>query len=91
MQYTGIKDQNNDGKNELCQDDIVNCLSYGVGQIFKSIWGEWLVSFSNDTSKTLHDLVMSGKLGELLGNIHENPDIISVYKKNTEKDLFTED
>ena len=76
MQYTGLKDKNGNGENELCQDDIVNVFGLGPCRVDKNYWGAWCVIDHSGYECPIHDAVMEQDLGELLGNIHENPELL---------------
>ena len=74
MQYTGLKDRNGTG-NEMCQGDIVVAAGLGVGVVNKNSWGEWGLVI-NDGFESIHDLIMERDLGTIVGNIHENPELL---------------
>ena len=79
MQYTGLKDKNDKGK-EIYEGDIVKCLFYNnlniliekvLFVVFKN--GSFGVSdgkgfkvFESDTTKSV----------EIIGNIYENPELL---------------
>ena len=70
-QFTGIKLP---GK-EIWADDIIYCSGCGNGLVFQDFWGGWSMRFK-DQEVRIHDLVMEGDLGEMKGNIHENPELL---------------
>ena len=78
MQYTGLKDKNGQGT-EMCQGDIVFASGHGNGVVEKNNWGEWGLKYQDDFIP-IHDLVMEGDLGEIKGNIHENPELLEQQK-----------
>lgn len=60
MQYTGLKDKN--GK-EIYEKDAVHIYGYGT----------YVCEFP---FLELYDSVMENDIGEILGNIHENPELL---------------
>ena len=81
-EHTGLKDKNGNGENELCQDDIVNVFGLGPCRVDKNYWGAWCVIDHSGYECPIHDAVMEQDLGELLGNIHENPDLLGDNNEN---------
>jgi hypothetical protein len=75
MQYIGLKDKNGKG-DYLWQNDLVRCSGHGVGLVDQNYWGEWCVVFGGDFIP-IHDLIMEQDLLERVGNIHENPELLS--------------
>lgn len=73
-QYTGIKDKNGQGT-EMCQGDIVYGAGHGNGVVERNHWGEWGLKYKDDFI-SIHDLVIEGDLGEIQGNIHDDPDLL---------------
>jgi len=78
MQYTGLKDKNGQGA-EMYQGDIVYGAGHGNGVVDKNYWGEWGLKYKGEFMP-IHDLVMEGDLGEIKGNIHENPELLEQQK-----------
>ena len=78
MQYTGLKDQNGKGT-EMCQGDLVSASGHGIGEVQKNNWGEWVVAFK-DSVETIHDLMMEQDLGEIVGTVHENQELLEVVE-----------
>ena len=82
MQYTGIKDKNGGGENDLYKDDLVECYGHGIGRVDQNNWGEWCIFFPEQYEgegpydACIHDLIMEQDLGVLVGNIHENPELL---------------
>ena len=75
MQSTGLKDKNNTGV-ELFEGDIVYIA--GVGNCKVVICPLYGVSFSNNGAMDGNyiDSLVEGDIGELLGNIHSNPELL---------------
>lgn len=77
MQYTGLRDKN--GK-DIYEMDIVKCHDHptgvddGVGHVVFN-WGYYSVS---GRQSPLHDFGMAWT--EVLGNIYENPELVSSYE-----------
>jgi hypothetical protein len=78
MQSTGIKDKNGLGS-EMWQGDIVYAAGLGNGVVGKNYWGEWGLLHGEDFT-SFHDLIMEQDLGEILGNIHQNPELLGEGK-----------
>ena len=72
VQYTGIRDRNGNGDNELWQNDLVKCSGHGIGRVDRNTWGEWCIYFPDEIP--IQDLIMEQDLLELVGNIYENPE-----------------
>lgn len=79
MQYTGLKDQNGKGA-EMCQGDLVRAYGYGIGEVVKNYWGEWGLDLNEVGFESFHDLMMEQDLGEIVGTIYENPELLEVVK-----------
>lgn len=80
-QYTGLKDKN--GK-EIYEGDIITVMGYGTYIVF---WREWDSSFSLKPIDTVKEetrvLMLCGDWEsdyEVIGNIHENPELLEVKK-----------
>jgi len=73
-QYTGIKDKNGEGE-EMCFGDIVYAAGHGNGVVVKNYYGEWGLNYAEGFIP-IHDLIMEKDLGEIKGNVHENPELL---------------
>ena len=75
MQSTELKDDNNKGV-ELFEGDIVyiagtgNCTTKICPMFGVTFWG------ADDGPETYHDNLMEGDIGDIIGNIHENPELM---------------
>ncbi len=78
LQYTGLKDKNGKGA-EMCQGDLVYAYGHGVGEVQKNHWGEWGLVFE-DSTETIHNLIMEQDLEEIVGTVYENPELLEVVK-----------
>jgi hypothetical protein len=65
-EFTGIRD--------ICEDDLVHCAGQGISRIVRNSWGEWCAD-DGSGPWPLHDLIMEQDLGEIVGNIHQNPEL----------------
>ena len=74
-QSTGLKDKNNTGV-ELFEGDVVYVA--GSGNCAVTICPFMGVCFENDDvgSEPYHDALMDSDVGEKLGTIHENPELM---------------
>ncbi|KGL45045.1 hypothetical protein EP56_05665 [Listeriaceae bacterium FSL A5-0209] len=78
MQYTELKDKN---KQKYCQDDIVRY----KGKNYRLIKGTYkfeLLGFKEPLQDDQHDFFSEGAYlqGEIVGNIHENKDLLEDNK-----------
>ena len=73
LQYTGLKDKN--GK-EIYEGDLVSLIATGsrvdVAEVKWSEAGWWAV-YQNDATRRLYPANIQG---EVIGNIHENPELL---------------
>ena len=73
MQYTGLKDVN---KKEVYENDIIVI----NGKKYQVVWG-WgiyeFVSMGKHDSLFVYDVAVNGDvMGEVIGNIYENPELL---------------
>ena len=75
MQSTGLKDKNNTGV-ELFEDDVVRVAGSGNCRVgICSLYGVIFIDKDGSENPYIDDLV-EGDIGELLGNIHSNPELL---------------
>ena len=86
-QYTGLRDEN--GK-EIYEGDIVNVIGTGIAQVIDSPSGEWMLYYRlkpDEINSGFASVVPKNKPSglwktnttsyiEVIGNIHENPELI---------------
>lgn len=77
--FTGLTDECFTGKGkDIYEGDIVNI--YGTGNCVVSITPQLGVCFTEIADKfsveCAHDVMMENDLGELIGNIHSNPELL---------------
>lgn len=73
MQYTGIKDKNG---TEICEGDILIMARFDDIKVYPVVWKNGMLTVSYST-QCLTDLAGIGYFFEVIGNIYENPELVS--------------
>lgn len=86
-QYTGLKDKN--GK-EIYENDLIKCYTqegYPVGKvIYSETWTEYeIVGYDKETKREYsleHFGIATNGYLEVIGNIHENKELLNGYRED---------
>lgn len=70
MQFTWLLDKNG---REIYEGDIVSDWVYS----YEMIWCEWLYGWMYDDTYSGNLFIPNEIVGEVIGNIHENPELIN--------------